>query len=123
MTYLDLALREGRDAKAGACCPACERPAPVARVPCWARRAPAARARASLLWALGDDALKMLIIASTLICINHANQVAVGHCCGLGESRAALTTSRWAGTAFIHCNKWFRCGALGKQLLVVSGCR
>lgn len=99
-----------------------ERPAPMARAPCWVGCAPAARARASLLWALGR-ALKMLIIASTLICINHGNQVAVGHCCELGGSRAALTTSHWTGTAFIHCDKWSCCGALGKQLLVVSGCR
>lgn len=44
---------------------------------CWAHT--------GLLWAPGNP-LKMLIIESTLICINYANQAAVAHRCGLGGS-------------------------------------
>lgn len=48
---------------------------------------------------------------------------AVAHRCGLGGSRAVLTTSCWADTGFIHYNKWFCCRVFGKQLLLVLGCR
>lgn len=48
-------------------------------------------------------------------------QIGSCHCCGLGGSRAVLTTSRWADTGFIHCNRWFCCRGLGRQLLLGVG--
>lgn len=51
------------------------------------RRAPAAWAHISLLWAPGN-LLKIQITESTLICINYANQVVVAHRRRLDESHA-----------------------------------
>lgn len=79
----------------------------------------AAQAHNSLPWAPGNP-LEML---NCWIYINLYKlcKSAVAHRCGLGCSHAVRTTSRWADTGFIPCNRWFCCRGFGRQLLLGVG--